>query len=232
MKYLISVFLLVSNICSAQEINPRDPANTVQNQNRAFIKQITANPLQKAGKYFLNEDYVVTDFYTRDHKYQKNIPSRYDIYLHHFEVVINNANFRIPEREIERFNFYDVNLFRQRYFVNIDSYKHDTDYRGFLEVIENDSANLFKLKAVSYYKGTASPSVITGGGDEKIKVFEHFFFNKGERLYKIKGGKKRVSKKFAPFERKVLSYIKTNKLKLKKRNDLVKLIRYYNTLLK
>lgn len=229
---VIVLLNFITHIISGQTIDPTDKANTVQDQNKAFIRQVTANPLQKAGKYFINDQFVIANFNTKDGRFHNNIPSRYDIYLHHFEVVIKSANFRLLANQIDSFNFYDTKIFKKRHFVNIDLYGQETDYKGFLETLLSDSSSLFKLKAVSYYKGTESPSVITGGGEEKIKVFEYFFFSKGNRIFRLKGSKKSILKNFSPCELKILEFVKTKKLSFKKEKDLISIVTYYNTLLK
>ncbi|MBC5993859.1 hypothetical protein [Pontibacter cellulosilyticus] len=108
-------------------------------------------------------------------------------------------------------------------FMPIDGAKPATFY----EVLADGEVQLLRRSAKRIFEE------LPYGSATKVKAFKidsFYYISKEGKLTKIKNDKKSVLQALSDKKTALESYIKTNKLDLKKDEELAKLITYYNTL--
>lgn len=108
-------------------------------------------------------------------------------------------------------------------FVPVDGASPNTFY----EVLADGQTQLLKRTSKSIFEE------LPYGSSTKVKKFQaelHYYLSKDAKLTKIRNDKKALLKALSNKETELETYIKNNKLDLKKDADLAKVVDYYNSI--
>ena len=102
----------------------------------------------------------------------------------------------------------------------------------FAQVLYNRGSMVYKVYQKDFVKANYEGGYSADRKyDEFVDKYDLYFMKKGEQiLYKAKKSKKQILSAFPGKENEVSSFIKKNKLDLKKEESLVKLLQYYDSL--
>ncbi|WP_271856250.1 hypothetical protein [Patiriisocius marinus] len=103
---------------------------------------------------------------------------------------------------------------------------------GYLIVLEeNDKLTLYKKLSKEFVEGKKSVNSYTRDVPDSFKEREVLFIKvKGEEIKEVPGSKGKRKKLFSSKENEVATYMKNEKLNLRKDEDLIKALKYYSTL--
>jgi hypothetical protein len=221
---ILWLFALLSNYNAAQEINPGDERLLFDYQN---ILRITPSSSAEiiTGSPFTTDDFVLGTVTGYKQKYFL----RYDAYNDQIQVKDNNDQILIVNKKtINEVTFNDGTK-----YVVFDYTLDENNMNGYLEVLVSDSTvSLFKKDIVKFIRAQkansgyekAAPAGYKKGKDRyliSIKNSTIISFNKKKDLLKL----------FPDHKNDIEKFIKSDKIKLSKERDLVKLVNHINTIL-
>ena len=178
------------------------------------------------GSPYLDKEFSDGSFVTVDNILYKNIPLRYNIYNEIFEFEKDNAPFDLdPKRYGRRVTCNDM------VFIYTDYTYNKNPKKGYLEILEKGNYSLFKRYKVRYDRPEPAGAYSDTKPGNFAKLQDEYFFQAGEE------GEIRFIPKEGEFldycgehAVDVKAYMKKNKLKIRKEDQLIKIMNYLNTL--
>lgn len=154
------------------------------------------------------------------------------------KVRLDNLNFnaqrnafqsKIGRDSVFTFNFRNLNkvVVKNKTFKNVYSPVHQKS-RVFEVVTETKDFAIYKDYRIEIKEGNPNPQ--RGAPNDKYLLRFDYYVSQGENFDKISLKKSKILKLMGDKADKVESYIKSNKLKVKKSKDFTKIIEYYNSL--
>ncbi len=176
------------------------------------------------GTPFLNDNFVIGVVYDDKDKYV-GIPMRYNMYDDQIEFKQNNKDYILdPQTRIKR-----VNLDGHTFVV--DHYEYKGKVRlGYFLLLDSGKMILMSKKIVTYREQQAPRALDIGPTPAKYSTSPDVFFYKlgnGE-LRKVDNIKKMIAS-FPDKELELNEFVKKEKIS-KKEDDLIRLLKYYNSL--
>ncbi len=153
-------------------------------------------------------------------------------------VRLNNLNFnaqrnafqsKIGADSLFTFNFRNLKevVIKNKTFKNIYSPVHQKS-RVFEVLVENKDFSIYKDYRIEIKEGSPNPQ--RGAPNDKFLLRYDYYIVQGENFSKFQLKKSKLLKVMGDKADKVEAYIKNKKLKVKRPNDLKKIMDYYNSL--
>ena len=177
------------------------------------------------GSPYLNETFVPGDAYTFSTKFT-DVPMRYNIHNDHIEFKQNSQTYILdPEPRVNKVTFDNKTFVVLKY-----EYKGKGKF-GYLQLLDSGKVMLLAKKMVLYREEQAPKALESSSTPAQFTNIPDLYF------YKIENGDvmrienlKQMTESF-PNQKDALSqFIKKEKISVKKEADLIKLIKYYNSL--
>ncbi|MEM6524606.1 MAG: hypothetical protein AAGF85_04120 [Bacteroidota bacterium] len=200
MRFLITIYLLLPFTLTAQTF-----PNEIWHEGKAV--RIEGDTLAGWIKYDMDKDIV-------QHTYAKN-----------------GTITTITPRSLVFFEIFDqlANQYRQFYVL---PYNIRGNYRApiiFELVYEGKKLTLLSREKLEY-QVTSYPYAVSGTFNRLVLVFTYYFLTPDGRIEKFSGNRKDLLWKTKKKSAQMKKFVKTNRLKLERRGDLVKAVSYYNSL--
>ncbi len=147
---------------------------------------------------------------------------------------VNNININALKNDLESKIGKDSILVYDKYkidsvVVNKRKFKKYNDNSFYEVIFEGDSKSLLKKYKVDVVKGTYN--VAQGKYDKtKLKLSDTYYIKEGENISSFNLSKKSIIKLCEGNETSIKKYIKTNKLSIKKDEDIAKILKYNTSL--
>ena len=181
------------------------------------------------GTAFMDENFKKGVIELKDGRISEDILLRYDISKDAFEISANNDTLSVNRPyQVERIYIDDrVFVFDPKLRPNVER-----KYNGFFELAIEDKLSLYvkRMKDMSYDSFATN---YQGGSGTK----EYYYVDKVSYLGKYKNekpflisSKKSLIRNLDDHKQEIKEFIKKNKLRLKKQDDLMAVIGYYNSL--
>jgi hypothetical protein len=207
---------LIFNASVAQELGNRDNMLVELSKRAARVPDVDYE-----GSPFLNETFVEGEIYTFKNKFI-GIPLRYNIFYDNMEFKQNNAVLTLVAEPIIKKVIFGGNTFIVE--------PMGKGKFGFLALLDSGKVVLMSKKVVMLRekkKGTgfeeASPAKFIRGQDL-------YFYKIGERGITKVSSLKSLIESLPDRQDDVNQFVKKEKISVKKEEDLVKVIKYYNSL--
>lgn len=197
---------------------------------------ITVKPLISKGYKgtpYLSDDWNLGKIIFQDGHEIESIPIKYHIMNEELEVQHENQIKTSPYHLISSFEWGDIEKQSYRQFINAKNFSIELEgvpLTKFLEVLVDEEHKLYCKYDYEIQSPDYVPTHNVGSVDPEIKQQEYYYLGIDNQLYLIKGKKKNIANLFIGQEDAINKYIKDNQLKLKKREDLIQLVSYYNSL--
>jgi hypothetical protein len=154
------------------------------------------------------------------------VPVRYNIYQDLMEYQQNGKSLVLdPSNKIKKVHLGETTFIVEKYELN-----GKTKY-GFLSVLDSGKVMLFSKKMMKFQQPLKGRAL--DGGDLPAKysrLSDAYFYRIGEGELKPVGNLKELISTFPDKQEELKQYAKQEKISPKKEEELVKLIRYYNSL--
>ncbi len=228
-KYYFSVlFLFVfAGISSAQAVldikHAIDLYNTTKMREGDFFKTLSESEIE--GSPYLNDDFISGTLITTTNTKYVDVPLRYNIYNDNIEFDTGNEIQALGAPEIvDKIEMGNIKMVYVPYSVS------KKINRGFFIIEEEGKASLLSKPEVTFYEAT-KPAAYSDAQPAKFeRKADSYFIRVDQAEAKLISGKNDMVDVFPDNQDKLESYIKKNKLKHRKPEDLKKLVQYYNSL--
>lgn len=223
------IFILFSTMATVAQSNYQlakslDFFRSQKMQSGEWKNVLTENDIE--GSPYLNDDFINGTIFTTTKMQFQNIPLRYNIYT-------DNLEFRTPEDKVmviaapeivERAEFGEIKL---SYLPYSTSKKIK---RGFFKELVNNHVSLYSKSGISY-KEPVKPAAYKDAEPARfIKKPDIFFLRIEQEAAILINNKKVLIELFPKHREAVEAYIKKNKVKYNKKDKLIELVNYYNSL--
>ncbi len=189
-----------------------------------FNKQLEESDIK--GSPYLNRSFEEASIFTTSKVQFKAVPLRYNIYT-------DMVEFETPEKTVaalaapeivEKIEFKDYTLEYIPY-MSLSKMK-----RGFFQILESGKIRLY-LKPVIQFEPPQEPGAYAEAKPAEFnRKTDDFYIRVGLEAAELVGNKKELVLLFPDHQKEIESFIKTNKTKSKKAEDLIELVKYYNSL--
>ena len=156
--------------------------------------------------------------------------TRYDIRTDEFEFMVNKQVKVAKGSFIKNVVWIDSLSQKSRFLVNAKDYRLEgVPLIGFLEVIVDGDQQLIKRIELQILKPNYNVAMSTGSKNSRITKREIFFYSTNGDLFEIKS-RKSLEPLFAEHSEQMFSFIKEERLKTSKQEDLTRIFEHLNTL--
>lgn len=237
MKNTILLFIIVlfSNTLPAQDLKLVKIPRGARVESTTVIDGITTHSYSAHSKIpvngtpFLDDDFKPGILELKDGKSSQEVQLRYNVATDLFEIDYNNDTLTLNRPFDVRYIYLGEKKFiYDLHFTESESGKRN----GYFEIVEEGTISLFlkRNKKLSY---DSFVSTYKGGGGTK----EYYYVDKISYFCRIDKSEPFLVKSSKSFlngltqhKSEMKSFIKSNKIKFKKKTDLVLLVEYYNSL--
>lgn len=230
----ITLTLVILGLCQTvkSQIVDKNP-NLFLSRSNGLIPEVT--PLrQDAGaiKMFLEDDWYIGDVKSFEDEFIINKPLKYEIIRNRLEMQINGQIMGLSHRHVKSFEWFNVTDNRRAVFLNCkDLLFQDAQLIGFLEILSEGKITLSGHKTVKIFQGNSSTSVSGSHRKDDVFIKEQFYYSIDGGLITLLPKKRRdILKIFGDKKETVKQFLNWNGLVFKRKEDLVKIFDFYNTL--
>ena len=182
------------------------------------------------GSYYLDEDWNTGTVFLSGNRTYTDLRLKYNLHDDELEVFFENEIKVLPTHLVDSFEWVDTDKQSTVSFVNASKYAfEDTKLVGFLEVEQGGALKLvtrhkMKVRGPTYVEGLS-----IGDRDSKLYTIERSYLVKDNRLLALQKNH-RYNLQFFKDRKEVTEFVKRNKLKLNKKEDIAKTVSFYNNL--
>ena len=222
----ISVFAQANN--AALNINTRKI--DLEQRNAAFgLSDDEFNNIE--GSPYANEEFLLGTIYQDSKPVYNNILLRYNIFSDEIEIKKSDADKEDSYGALIKDPATFVKIFNDIYvFVPFEGNNEEGNY--FTVLAEESVFDLYKKTDVSY---TAPFKARTSYERDRPAAFEkkstYYLVSKAGVFYELPSSKSKIIKAMSKKGKEIKAFIKRNKTDIKSENDIIKLVKYYNSLL-
>jgi len=228
----ISSLLLISNSLCGQDhlyINRtlQDFAAKMQFSGSGMISQ-RAEVVQKSiqGSEYLNDEFEEGEIFTDDNVRFTGIPMRYNAYYSEIEVLMpdDKIYFLSKTDKIIKISLDSSDLYYTR-FVS-----EDGERSGYLSLVYNGKSILFRRDYKVFKEGAPSNGIINEIPPRIIDRPEEYYVKTDPGLPRFFRTSKDLSELLDIHSHEIKSFLKKEKINIKKEADLIKVLNYFDSL--
>lgn len=168
-----------------------------------------------------------------NNKLLEGYPIRYDIKADELGVKTVNGVKVLSGRNVKSFTWIDSLRSEPYYYINAKEYRNDgIALAGFFEVLVDGKTPLFKKMDVIIKKADYNVQLSIGSRDDKILKKPTYYFADVNKTIEVSGNKRKMLTLLEDNTSEVEMYMDKNGLSTKNEDDLIKIFKYYNSLIK
>ncbi len=181
------------------------------------------------GSPYLNEEFHDGTLYLKNGHTTKPTPIRYNTHVQGVEYISNGTAYRVDGALIRSFEY---TIDEEQYVFSSGYEARQLEKDEFVQVLVDDEVTFLVRHYTNFFQD--APSYGTATQQDRYRSGETYYFNTGEDgLNRIRSlSKRRVMRNINHFEGRVKEFIEDKHTDFSDLDDLEKLFRYYNTLLK
>lgn len=230
-KLTLSMLFILTMTCalSAQTVNYTaaplmDLFRLEQMTEESVNKTLTERNI--SGSPYLEDDFRVGTVYTTAKKKFENVLLRYNIYN-------DDLEFQTPEKKVlamdkpETIELADFGEYQMTYLSYTTGNKQN---KAFFKILEEGNASLYAKPDVQFQKEVESDGIKPEKPAQFLSKPDLYFIKIGTNPAKRISNKKELAAMFSDHQNEIASFIKKNKIKVGKVDQLQRLVKHYNTL--
>ena len=185
------------------------------------------------GSFFINENWHVGNVLLKNGRAINGLPIKYNLRDEQLLLLDENKISRIiPQQQIKEFRWFDNQKRRDEYFINGIAYNlKGVPLAGIMEILTSNGIELLLYRQLILSKGNYSLIHDAGQKNDEYLINDVYYLASDKSLFEIKN-KKALYDFAGKYQDNVKTYIKSNRLQFKDRDDLILIVDYYNRLLK
>jgi hypothetical protein len=224
------IFILLINLTTVVTFSQGVVQNIVRDEYQAFniglpdgtlIKRTTFN---EEGSTTLPANNCITTLKTKNGRVYNHVNGRIDLLTNHYIFTVNGQDlmFVLPVQQINFDSCYD-SILSGAIFKNGYPSINKQDSGTLYQVLSEGKGSLLKYYAIQWHD---DKPFNTNNTTRIYKTIEHYYLYMDRQMFRLEKNKKNLAKLLAIPE----DYISKQNLNLKKEEDAIKLVRFYNSL--
>lgn len=230
MRIKLIIFILLCNFAATAQSNAGRQFHSSNLENSKAEYQRDKNlklneSIKYTGSPYLNEEFKTGYLIKIDNSITKDLKLRYNIYSDNIEFM-NKETIQVAPSE----NFTNKVIIGEKTFKYTSYNIKNKTQLGFLEQVVKGDCCLYYQHRVELIEAVTSLSYSNPEPAKFIKQRGQFFIQlSGKTINSVKR-KKDLFKQFTNNKKEIEKFVKIEKLSLNKKEDLIKLVQYYNKL--
>lgn len=178
------------------------------------------------GSPYLNDEFIKGTVYTTSKNKIADIELRYNIYN-------DDLEFKTPDdltlavNEPETIKLADFGDYKMTYKSYTNGKKTNS---AFFKILEEGKVSLFAKPDVFFQKEVEGDGIKPGKPAQFVQKSDNYYISIGENTATKVGSKKDILNLMEDHSKEISAYLKQNKVKLSKSEQLQQLVQYYNSL--
>ncbi|MGI9543199.1 MAG: hypothetical protein ACR2MX_08065 [Cyclobacteriaceae bacterium] len=195
-----------------------------------FVKEIKFIPKQTEGTHYLQDNWSVGKVMLFNGSALEDLQMKFDIEKSHLEIRTKGRTKLLQDTYIEEFTLLNTESGSEMKFMNGSLYKENgVASIGFFESILEGKLSLFSKTELDIIKANYDAKFDVGEKSDKVVKSENYFVANGKNVFRITKNKKENLKIFGDKSDLIYSYMKSEKLSFKNKEDLERIVVYYNS---
>ena len=208
-------------VCFGQQGRNLDDHVLIKMSQQSVFQEVT----DYEGSPYLNDDFISGDVFINDGRYQ-NVLLRYNIYKDYMEFKKDSRTYVLdPNKKIQK-----ITIGSDVFIVGDFSYRSQKKV-GYLMLLDSGKASLMMKHIVSYREPQPPKPIETEGKPARYSELpDIFYFRIGNGEIKEIESLRKMVEEFPDKQSELNEFIKNEKISVRKKDEMIKLIRYYNSL--
>lgn len=198
------------------------------------IDEIKLPPPTLEGTYYIEDQWKKGNVFFKSKFILKDFLLKYDLEHHLLEIKTHDDIKVATANQLKSFEWKNDKAVDYTRFENCTnfSYKDGTPEIGFFEIMVEDSIRLLAKPAFEIVKSNYVPTLAMGRKNDKVVKKETFFIESDNIIYPVSSSKNKNYLLFKSKSKDIENFVKENNLSFKNGDDLIKIVKYYNTIFK
>lgn len=176
------------------------------------------------GSPFFNKDFITGEVVINDSIRYQNIPLRYNIYSD--KIQFKNNQGRILEFNTASYRY--LFTIENHRFINKEYIRYKTKETGILEILAEGKIKLYKKYSVDFLPATKEAGFKAAEPNRFNPLSDKYFITIDDNIPEGVNLSKSLLNQLKEFKPDVEEYAKSQKIKLRSEQDLIRLIEYCN----
>ena len=226
--------IVISLHAHAQDLN-RDlnlKSAAASGNHRNFFTELPVKKGETLGSEYFRDEWMIGDLMTSDSTRLEDLSLKYNVSDNLLEIKVDEEIKVIPYEKVTAFYLNDPLKSKPVVFVSSEVLKEKKNViNGFYELVYDGPVDLLQKYKVEVVEASYNVAMDVGSKSDKLVQKSEFFVSTKSALEPLeRNNSKFVAQLDKEKEEELLSFIKTHKLKLKKKEDLIKIFEYYQTI--
>lgn len=192
---------------------------------------VSMPPKSLEGTYYLEDEWLAGKVFLSSGYELKEFLIKYDIEHLLIELKSLTEIKVVAAMNVDSFFVNDVRYTYPRKYINTEYVNFDPPKLGFMEVLAEGKVTLLSRVELGVQLGYYVPALDVGNKNDEIIKLEKFYLIMNDEARPLPKARKDFIPLFEKSTRPQLrNYMTTNKLRIRRRKDLIKVIEYYNSL--
>lgn len=229
-KHLTILFLSL-HFLSAQGQTSRSEGmiDLSTNLENSLVQQIPLKPLSTTGTYFYLDEWKKGQIELFNGSKINGFSLKYDIENDELVIKTDQAVKKLDGQDVRKFAL--TNSLQPINFINAKFYSINGIVKGgFYEILVVGENQLLSKQSVAIQQATYNPAIDMGTEENKIVKKETLFLARNMELFEFGSSQKKNLEIFGSKSQIIKQFAKDNKLKLKKKEDLIQIVSHYNSI--
>lgn len=228
-KYLLAIGAAIPFLLAAQNTTPKLFEKGMVSS--SFISQQPNSQVHTHGSVYYDDKWNKGSITLDNGVVITNVPIRFDLANSIVEYKQNEKIEGYSTQLINTFSWYSFTIADSVHFISANPVKSDP-FKDVYEVLVEGQVQLYSKASIRIQEPNYLPTLDLGNPEKRIIHEENFFLFDGQHINVLDKKLKDKIALFTPFENEIDWFVKEQKLKCRKRSDLIQLVSYFNHLLR
>ncbi|MDN5213516.1 hypothetical protein QQ020_15705 [Fulvivirgaceae bacterium BMA12] len=230
-KWLITIVLITAGhmLSEAQVTRTEGMLDLSNDMSHTLVAEIPFERKPDKGTHYFFDDWHQGQIEMIDGRSVKSPLMRFDVENNNLEIRFGGKVRVLSGRKVKE--FFLISGDRKTYFIDAGSYSiENAPMYGFFEVLVNGKNKLFSRTSITIKQANYNVALDMGSEQNEIVKVETLYMFADDQLHKLTKSKKKTLSLFDSKSKQVEQFSKTKRLGYKKKEDLIEIVNYYNTI--
>ena len=195
----------------------------------ARVQEIPYTPGKTRGSYYLFDNWSPGTITMRNGEEVQDMFLKYDFQNHSLEIKTDSAYYALSAADTKSFTVYDDEQNDFRHFVAAQDYGlGNTPLVGALEMHYEGRLSLLSRTAPKLIEANYAGALSGGSKSDKIVKEKEYFLAEQEQVTPLPTERKEAIKMLRTYDPEIKDFVKENRLKPKRQEDLVLIVKHLN----